>query len=776
MTDRAPDSAPRRAAGDWRPAALVGVLVTAAVLASWRWRFLEHGVHPPVDLYLYFYPQYEAFYGRLARGELALWNPWQLCGIPWVATLQGGFFYPGHLLFLLLPVNRALEISQGLHLVVVALAMAAFVRRLGLSWTAAVLGTVLYTLRGFVPLNLAPNNYVDTATWIPVGAIAVLALARGAGAGAVAMLAASTGLSFLGGYPQPTIYAFYTWGTLLLVLLLQDGAPLRRWLTSGALFAGGVTLGALAAAAQLAPTYELVQSGRHLALPVEVLSPFGTLSPAMLILGGALAGGPFTYGVTALALAATALLTPRRRAIALWAVGMSVLTALLALGPNGPIFWLYQRLPFLGMFRFPDRIIAVTDFTVAVAAAIGLDAVAGARRPGGTRPVVPIVALVALGALVALAARGWAPPDRMTQVYAVGLAAAAVLAMRAGVARVAPAIVAAALVLVATTDISLSPWLHRMTYGTTDMDAWAKYEPMYRAVAERAGSGRVWFYGDMTILPEFAQKLATRFGLRAIDDYEPLNPGRHDEYFTYFTEGTPMAQRFPWLFAGSITTLKPPPGAAPPAARRRLLDLAGLRVVVMPQAYLASHPEADAFVRDAGLVPLGIEQPPFALFANPHAVPRAFVTYAARPAPPTAELLAAIARDDFDPLAGSWVDGETGLPPDAHGAPGHPARIVEDGERVVEIEATLERPGLVVLGDAFYPGWYATLDGTPVDILPTNHLFRGVVAPAGTHRIRFEYRPWSVRLGIAASAVGWTAIAVLAWRSRRRRLATPGET
>jgi hypothetical protein len=291
---------------------------------------------------------------------------------------------------------------------------------------------------------------------------------------------------------------------------------------------------------------------------------------------------------------------------------------------------------------------------------------------------------------------------------------------------------------------------------------------MYRAVAERAGTERVWFFGDMTVLPEFAQKLATRYGLRAVDDYEPLNPGRHDEYFTYFTEGTPVAQRFPWLFAGSIANLTPPNGIAPPATRRRLLDLAGLRVVVMPQNFVDGHPEASAFVRDAGLTPSSIVQAPFALFENPHAVPRAFVTYRASTAPPTAELLATLAREDFDPLAMSWVEGEARLPGagDLHG---HPARIVEDGERVVELEATLERPGLVVLADAYYPGWGATVDGVPATILPTNHLFRGVVSPAGTHRIRFEYRPTSVRFGLAASAVGWLIIVGLAVASIRRR-------
>ena len=61
-------------------------------------------------------------------------------------------------------------------------------------------------------------------------------------------------------------------------------------------------------------------------------------------------------------------------------------------------------------------------------------------------------------------------------------------------------------------------------------------------------------------------------------------------------------------------------------------------------------------------------------------------------------------------------------------------------------------PGLVVLADSILPGWTATVDGVPAPILATNHLFRGVPAPAGTHRIRFAYRPRSLALGAALAA------------------------
>jgi uncharacterized membrane protein YfhO len=69
-----------------------------------------------------------------------------------------------------------------------------------------------------------------------------------------------------------------------------------------------------------------------------------------------------------------------------------------------------------------------------------------------------------------------------------------------------------------------------------------------------------------------------------------------------------------------------------------------------------------------------------------------------------------------------------------------------------------------VLADTYYPGWIATVDGVPAAILATNHLFRGVPAPAGTHRIRFAYRPRSLRLGAALSLLTALALAAGAYR------------
>jgi hypothetical protein len=155
------------------------------------------------------------------------------------------------------------------------------------------------------------------------------------------------------------------------------------------------------------------------------------------------------------------------------------------------------------------------------------------------------------------------------------------------------------------------------------------------------------------------------------------------------------------------------------------------------------------------------------IFENPSALPRAYVTYRVLPAPRDVErLLAAISRPGYDPLAVTYVEGEVpGVVP--AGAPrGHAAQFVRDDEEEVELEATLERPGLVVLADSFYPGWRATVDGVPAPILAANHLFRGVPAGPGTHRVRFVYAPASLRLGAACTAAALLAVLVLLRRGQ----------
>jgi hypothetical protein len=76
----------------------------------------------------------------------------------------------------------------------------------------------------------------------------------------------------------------------------------------------------------------------------------------------------------------------------------------------------------------------------------------------------------------------------------------------------------------------------------------------------------------------------------------------------------------------------------------------------------------------------------------------------------------------------------------------------------VRIEAALPRPGFLLLLDTYFPGWTASVNGRPTRIFRADYNFRAVSLPAGKSTIRFSYRPKSLRIGMALSAMSLLAL------------------
>ena len=96
--------------------------------------------------------------------------------------------------------------------------------------------------------------------------------------------------------------------------------------------------------------------------------------------------------------------------------------------------------------------------------------------------------------------------------------------------------------------------------------------------------------------------------------------------------------------------------------------------------------------------------------------------------------------------------------------------IVQHEPARIDIKVQAAAPALLVLSDLFYPGWEAAVDGRPAEILRANYVMRAVAIPQGAHEIRFLYRPASFRAGLAASAAGCLAVALLiSWRLWTRK-------
>ena len=78
--------------------------------------------------------------------------------------------------------------------------------------------------------------------------------------------------------------------------------------------------------------------------------------------------------------------------------------------------------------------------------------------------------------------------------------------------------------------------------------------------------------------------------------------------------------------------------------------------------------------------------------------------------------------------------------------PSESVAIVKYDPQRVELRATLDRPGLVILADIHYPGWHLTIDGKAAPIYRANQLMCGAAVPSGEHSLVYTYEPESFRL------------------------------
>ena len=130
--------------------------------------------------------------------------------------------------------------------------------------------------------------------------------------------------------------------------------------------------------------------------------------------------------------------------------------------------------------------------------------------------------------------------------------------------------------------------------------------------------------------------------------------------------------------------------------------------------------------------------------------PRAFV------APPwfvASEAAAAARIRDPAVRKGAVALIEGGAPGPVAGSGGQ-VEVTRYRPEQVDLSVTAPAGGLsaLVLNDAWYPGWSATLDGAPVPIRHANLLARGVLVPPGTHRVRFTFPvPVSLEVGAGVS-------------------------
>jgi hypothetical protein len=221
------------------------------------------------DGILQFYPWRVFAAERLREGTVPLWNPYQFCGAPFLANAQSAVLYPLNILFWVMNPASAFGYSAILHMFLLQLFTYVWLRRLGLSRAAGVLGAVSFAFCGFCVVWTHLPTLVASLAWLPAALACHEWWRASRRTTALVCTAAALGMSILAGHPQMAYYVLLTYA---LYATLRAMVPWRGWGAWPEIACGTAALavGVALAMAQLLPMLELTRLSHRAAIPAQL--------------------------------------------------------------------------------------------------------------------------------------------------------------------------------------------------------------------------------------------------------------------------------------------------------------------------------------------------------------------------------------------------------------------------------------------------------------------------------------------------------------------------
>lgn len=701
----------------------------------------------------------------LNHGFLPLWNPYLGMGAPLFANYQIALVYPPNILLHFVGLIWGHGLLVALHLIWAGLGMYILARRLGLGMLSQVLAGMAFSLSGYL---VARSNFLSinaTAAWLPwiiIAADRLVQVSREvAGRGkllqATCLLSITIAFQWLAGHAQTAWYTAVALGAWILWRLIGN-VNFKKSLQILAYFALAAFFAFMLCAIQLLPTIEYtLHSQRADTLDADyALSysfwPWRILGLVFPDLFGSPASGDYWgygnywedaiyFGVLPFLLSIYALVSGWRRRSEhqhlikfLTILGCTAL--ILALGNNTPIYsFLFEYVLTFELFQAPTRWNIIFVFTFALLSAIGLDQL---RRPSGralywTRLGTAGAGIIGVATLAAGEFLGNIEASFLRAFIIAGIwfvTSGLLMLLKPDDPSLRWDFMVSAIVLI---DLllagrglipSVSPSM--FTDPNDELHTLAKDHRVYMDSGLEKEFKFVWTHRFDTYLNTQDWDLVRKYGL----------PN------TTLMDGIPSANNFdPILPQRYVLWMKGLEDTSNDH-RVRLLSL----MDVGWRAVIDSTDEMSLTYRE---VP------------NPKRV-----RWISRSIPVNSSLQAfeLVMDPAFDPdeiVVLEYVFTQEDVAVDTQGR----VEIVEtDNPNLVTIVSSAPSDGWIVLSDVWFPGWRASVDGVPTEILHADFLFRAVRVPAGEHQVRFEYRPASFQIGLYMSVLACTLLILQGWR------------
>jgi len=719
------------------------------------------------DQYNVFIPQHQFVQQRILKGDFPLWNPHLECGIPNLASIQGALLFPLQLVLSPIDPFFACGIMAFLKLFLAGLFTILYLRRLGASPVASLVSGLVFSLSGFMVVWLG-HPHVNCAMWLPLLLYFIEGQSgnlprKGQSAGATFPLRGWVGFAvaysfmLLGGHPPTAIHVSILVVWYFFFRLAGNNCGRRLNLTLS--FLCSLLAGVLLAAPQLLPYIEYynlsssVQSSNalnrwetHLEIDnlVHFLFPYLSGSPVtgfedlprLLDIYGIENFNERTgyAGIVTILLASCAALY-RRCKFSFFYLATAVFSMLIVYGMP-PLPLLISKLPILNSINH-SRLLMLVGFSLAVLAGLGLDTLS--KLENRRRILVLVIGFWAVIGVYLFRFGDTILPnlDALDGPH------------RTFLLRQLPVFAGA---LIISIMIALRPKNKWPSFIGMICLAWTTFDLLMFAFGYNPSISRERHYPSAGVI-EFLKKDSSHFRIMGFGDI--LGPNTAATYGLYDIRGCDFmaVKRYEELITGT-------------AGSFFFYSFADQFPTVFPLLNVKYVIAPEPVNLDAAQFEL-VYSKEVAVFRYKPYLERALAVFDYRVCPNPDTILSFVGSGSFNPRdlllleEDPKIENTIKTPP----APETAVHIVSYQPDEIMIDASLPRPGFLLLLDTYFPGWQATANGEPTKIYRADYNFRAVSLPSGRSVVRFTYKPVSLRMGFILFLVG-ILLLVTAWFHR----------
>lgn len=637
----------------------------------------------------------------LRSGSLPTWTPLIGNGIPLDGEVMGTFYPVTYLLFRFLPMSTAYNFLIVISLFILGAGMYVWLRVLGIGRVASIYPSLVLPISGIIIPRLEHIMIIPAISLLPWIMVATHMLIRNPTKKYALFLSVIVGLQILAAFPQVTFIS------LLLSLIYYLLAGRGRGIV---LYGLAILLSMGIGAIQLLPSYAYAKNStisegfdpamssyyayppRHLLTFINAFAlgnPRQGTYPILSKSGGSIFWENSSFVGIVPLLLFGIALIKRRRSTSIMLCILGI-AFLLMLGYHSPLYVIYSLWPFSN-FRTPSRFLWMFVFALLTISAYGANIVWEGKKWRG---------------------------------FLRGLLLAALLLNTVHVA-----------------------WVWWDYHGLAKISAWQKPPEI---IPYLVPGERVYTHGfTLPYLTEY-----TKRGYPTLNPYyffrNLLAPNTNVFWNISHTDAYPglvlrRSSIMKNLLTEGIRTNEVQNIATLSGVAEKLLDLNAVGTIITT----APFPTTKKLTNIKELQNNGVS---ITVYHNPASLPRAYLAGDIAVARTVRQAKDILSQNDFIP--GKTILTEEDIPVEIGSQPLGTVQITGETLSAIQMKVTgNNRRAVLVLSDTYYPGWQATVDGSPTRIYPVNISQRGVVVPPGDHLVQFRYDSEFFRIGSVITLV-----------------------